>query len=101
MNIHPEIVRCAAGLPSGTSTGYAATWYRIGIVTTVAMTLRFTDAETQALRAQAAAEHRSMQDVARRAIVEYIERRRRERQVDAAVDRVRERDVELLRLLAE
>ena len=42
-----------------------------------------------------------MQDVARRAIVEYIERRRREGQVDAAVDRVLERDVELLRLLAE
>ncbi len=42
-----------------------------------------------------------MQDVARRAVAEYIERRRQESRIDAAVDRVRDRDAELLRRLAE
>ena len=41
----------------------------------MAMTLRLTDEETAALRAQADAEHRSMQDVAREAVREYVERR--------------------------
>lgn len=41
----------------------------------MAMTLRLTDEETSALRAQADAEQRSMQDVAREAVREYIERR--------------------------
>ena len=67
----------------------------------MAMTLRFTEDETRALREQAAAEHRSMQDVARRAVAEYIERRRQDRRIDAAVDRVLDRDAELLCRLAE
>ncbi|GAB3351507.1 hypothetical protein GCM10027300_16410 [Modestobacter lapidis] len=41
----------------------------------MAMTLRLTDEETAALRAQAEAEQRSMQDVAREAVREYVERR--------------------------
>ena len=39
----------------------------------MAMTLRLTDAETEALRRRAARESRSMQDVARQAVREYIE----------------------------
>lgn len=38
----------------------------------MAMTLRLTDEETEALRARAAAEGRSMQDVARAAVREYV-----------------------------
>ena len=48
-------------------------WYHSGIFSGMAMTLRLTDAETEALRAQAEIEGRSMQDVARGAVRRYIE----------------------------
>lgn len=41
----------------------------------MAMTLRLTDEESEALRAQAELEDRSMQDVARAAVREYVTRR--------------------------
>ena len=44
-----------------------------------ALTLSLTDAEDQALAAQEAREHRSKQEVARAAIVEYTSRRTRRR----------------------
>ena len=40
----------------------------------MAMTLRLSDEEADALRAQAEAEDRSMQDVARAAVREYVDR---------------------------
>ena len=43
------------------------------------MTLRLTAAETDALRETARREHRSMQEVARAAIDEYVTRRARRR----------------------
>jgi predicted transcriptional regulator len=52
----------------------------------MAMTLRLTVAETQALRAQAEAEGRSMQDVARAAVQEYVDRRALRASVDNALD---------------
>lgn len=57
----------------------------------MAMTLRLTDAETEALRARAALEGRSMQDVARQAVRDYVESHAKR----ALVDRVL--DVELVR----
>lgn len=45
------------------------------------MTLRLTDEETAALRQQAEAEQRSMQDVAREAVREYVARRAHRAQV--------------------
>jgi predicted transcriptional regulator len=51
----------------------------------MAMTLRLTDDETQALRAQAEIENRSMQDVARAAVREYVQRRCAAAQVDEAL----------------
>lgn len=39
----------------------------------MAMTLRLTDEETEALRRRAALESRSMQDVARQAVRDYVE----------------------------
>ncbi|GAA0945834.1 hypothetical protein GCM10009559_44030 [Pseudonocardia zijingensis] len=52
------------------------------------MTLRLTDEETEALRAQAEIESRSMQEVARAALREYVARRGNARLViaDAAVE---------------
>ncbi len=67
----------------------------------MAMTLRLDDGETEALRRQADAEGRSMQDVARRAIREYVARRVRQGHRDAAIDTILRRDAELLRRLAE
>jgi len=54
----------------------------------MAMTLRTSDQQTEALRRQAAAEGRSMQAVALSAIDEYIARRAHEAKLDAALRRV-------------
>ncbi len=51
----------------------------------MAMTLRLTDDEARALRAQAEIEHRSMQDVARAAVREYVQRRSAAAQVEEAL----------------
>ena len=50
------------------------------------MTLRLSDDETAALRAQAEHESRSMQDVARQAIREYVENRSRRELLDRVLD---------------
>jgi hypothetical protein len=65
----------------------------------VAMTLRLTEAETEALRLAAEREHRSMQDVARQAIREYTSRRTAVR--DAALANIVAEDAELLDRLAQ
>jgi len=61
------------------------------------MTLRLSAAETEALRETARRERRSMQEVARTAIDEYVTRRRRRR--DAYLASIVEEDAELLRRL--
>ncbi|MCP3799451.1 MULTISPECIES: ribbon-helix-helix protein, CopG family [unclassified Allokutzneria] len=65
----------------------------------MAMTLRLTDEETEALRLAAERERRSMQDIARRAIREYVNRRNATR--DAALARIVTEDAELLKRLAQ
>jgi predicted transcriptional regulator len=52
----------------------------------MAMTLRLTEDETEALRRRAEHEHRSMQDVARQAIREYVERTSRRELLDRVLD---------------
>ena len=61
------------------------------------MTLRLTAEETEALRETARREHRSMQDVARTAIGEYVSRRNRRRA--AHIETIVQEDAELLRRL--
>jgi predicted transcriptional regulator len=63
------------------------------------MTLRLTDDEVAALRAYAQATGRSMQDVARQAIHEYVTERRQARA--AILKRVAQEDAELLDLLSK
>lgn len=58
------------------------------------MNLRLTERETEALRRKAAEEGRSMQEVARTAIAEYVSGR--PERLRAAIDRVRTEDAELL-----
>ena len=62
------------------------------------MNLRLTEAETEALRQRAEQDQVSMQEVARRAIAEYVSNR--PRRLREAVDRVRTEDAELLARLA-
>ncbi len=62
------------------------------------MNLRLTDAETDALRRKAEQEGRSMQEVARAAITEYVSDR--PGRLRAAIERVRNEDAELLARLA-
>lgn len=65
-------------------------WYRLD----VAMNLRLSDAESEALRRKAAEEGRSMQEVARTAIAEYVSGR--PERLRLAIERVRAQDAELL-----
>jgi hypothetical protein len=60
----------------------------------MAMNLRLTDEETEALRRRAAAEGRSMQEVARTAIREYTTDRKA--RLAAAIETIRTEDAELL-----
>jgi hypothetical protein len=64
----------------------------------MAMNLRLTEAETDALRDRAAAEGRSMQEVARAAIADYVSDR--PSRLRAAIERVRSEDAELLERLS-
>jgi predicted transcriptional regulator len=67
----------------------------------MAMNVRFTEDETEALRAQAEAEDRSMQDVARAAVREYVERHAHRERVAEALAILGPRNKDLLRRLGE
>jgi plasmid stability protein len=60
----------------------------------MAMNLRLTEEESDALRRRAAEEGRSMQDVARTAIAQYVTDR--PQRLLSAIERVRQEDSELL-----
>ena len=65
------------------------------------MTLRLTDDETEALRRQADVEGRSMQDVARQAVRDYVESHTRAELLDQVLDSELPRYAEALRRLGE
>lgn len=65
------------------------------------MTLRLTDDERDALRAQAELEGISMQDAARRAVREYVSRAQHRTRVADASARVRHAHADALRRLGE
>ncbi len=65
------------------------------------MTLRLTDAEIDALRRRAELESRSMQDVARQAVREYIENRSRAELLDQVLDEELPRYAEALERLGQ
>jgi len=67
----------------------------------MAMTLRLTDDETNALRLRASREGRSMQEVARTAVREYIDRTSRRELLDGILDQELPRYAEALRRLGE
>lgn len=65
------------------------------------MTLRLDEQETDALRARAALEGRSMQEVARQAIREYVDRTSRRELLSQVLDEELPRYSEALRRLGE
>ena len=65
-------------------------WYH----QTMAMNLRLSEGEAEALRRKAAEEGRSMQEVAKSAIAEYVSGR--PERLRAAIEKVRTEDAELL-----
>jgi hypothetical protein len=65
----------------------------------MAMNLRLTDAEIEALRQKAEEQGLSMQEVARTAISQYVSNR--PQRLKDAISRVRTEDAELLRRLAQ
>jgi len=65
------------------------------------MTLRLDDDETEALRARAQLEGRSMQEVARQAVRDYVERTSRRDLLDKVLDEELPRYSEALRRLGE
>jgi predicted transcriptional regulator len=67
----------------------------------MAMTLRLSDDETDALRRQAQRKDRSMQDVARQAVRDYVERAARRDLLDRVLDEDLPRYAEALRRLGE
>jgi len=67
----------------------------------MAMTLRLTDEEADALRRRAAREGRSMQEVAREAVRAYIERSSRRELLDQVLDEDLPRYAEALERLGE
>ena len=67
----------------------------------MAMTLRLTDEEADALRRRAQREGRSMQEVAREAVREYIDRTSRRELLDQVLDAELPRYAEALERLGE
>ena len=75
--------------------------YQTGIIKFVAMTLRLSDQQTEALRRRADREGRSMQQVARTALDEYLLRSEDDEMTDRLADQGARRYAELLRRLGE
>lgn len=73
----------------------------VDTVDSMAMTLRLDDAEAAALRKRADLEERSMQDVARAAIREYVEQHSRSDLIDGILDRELPRYAEALERLGK
>lgn len=67
----------------------------------MAMTLRLSEQETDALRRRAQREGRSMQEVARSAVRDYIERTSQRELLDQVLDEELPRYAEALRRLGE
>jgi ribbon-helix-helix CopG family protein len=76
-------------------------WYQWRYHSGMAMTLRLTDDETEALRRRAELERRSMQEVARQAIREYVENHSRAELLDRVLDEELPRYAEALERLGQ
>jgi plasmid stability protein len=66
--------------------GGSRCWYQLWYLEVMAMTLRLDEQEAEALRRRASREGRSMQEVARQAVREYIERTSRRELLNDVLD---------------
>jgi hypothetical protein len=80
--------------------GCSADGIEVDTIVFMAMTLRLTDEETRALRRRAELERRSMQDVARQAVREYVESHSRADLLDRVLDEELPRYAEALERLS-
>jgi predicted transcriptional regulator len=76
-------------------------WYQIGIMLRMAMTLRLSEEQTEALRRRAAAEDRSMQQVALAALDDCLLRAEDDELTDRLAEQGAQRFADLLRRLGE
>lgn len=76
-------------------------WYHFGIFIAMAMTLRLTQEQTEALRAQANREGRSMQQVVQAALDDYLLQARDDELTDRIAEHGARRFTDLLRRLGE
>ena len=75
--------------------------YLIDTIRGMAMTLRLTDDEHEALRQRAALDGTSMQEAARRAVREYVAKASHRDRAAAAADLIMDRHADALRRLGE
>jgi predicted transcriptional regulator len=75
--------------------------YQTGIVAGMAMTLRLSDEQSAALRARADKEGRSMQQIARAALDDYLLRAEDDELTDRLAEQGAQRFADLLRRLGE
>jgi predicted transcriptional regulator len=92
------ITCCAHGLPQVREAPSGITG---DTIVSMAMTLRLADDETEALRRRAELEQRSMQEVARQAIREYVENHSRAELLDQVLDEELPRYAEALQRLGQ
>jgi plasmid stability protein len=100
----PPVTRASGGRAARQcrwSRQSSLTWYHRPHHVVMAMTLRLDEQETAALRARAEREGRSMQDVARQAVRDYIERTSKRELLDAVLDRELPRYAEALERLGQ
>jgi predicted transcriptional regulator len=76
-------------------------WYHSGTIPGMAMNLRLSDEQADALRARAEKEGRSMQQVALTAVDEYLLRTEDDELTDRLAERGAQRFADLLRRLGE
>lgn len=84
-----------------TTAGRLHAWYHADTVVFMAMTLRLSDEDVEALRGRAEAEGRSMQEVVRSAVREYLDRRERRAAIDEVLDEELPRYAEALERLGQ
>lgn len=83
------------------SNGGHSKRYLIDTIQGMAMTLRLTDDEQEALRQRAALDGTSMQEAARRAVREYVTKAEHRDRVAAAAELITDRHADVLRRLGE
>ena len=83
------------------SSSVASLWYHLWYRHLVAMTLRLDEQEADALRLRAQHEGRSMQEVARQAVREYVERTSHRELLDEVIDAELPRYAEALHRLGQ